>query len=315
MFHLGWFTGSGFGIQTWGAADAGESDFEWTQPEMYIRMAQRLESACFDYMMFEDSLMVTDTFRGTMEWTLRNGAGAPKNDPLPLMPIIAREAKHIGLVATIATTFTHPYSGARVGATLDHLTRGRFGLNLVTASSHRSAQNYGLEKHVEHDKRYDMAREWVEVCDKLWRSWKPGALVRDRGSGVYVDHIRVEVIEHEGEFYKSRGPLNAMPGPQIRPVMCQAGGSRAGRAFGAACADTIIGYGTCVGAMEAFREDLTKRLVAEGRGARDGFLVASPITARSIDEMSVSLAPALKKRGAIRTGYDHPPFRENLLAF
>ncbi len=432
MFHIGWFLPNGFGMHSWGHPASVESDHDWMSADVYVRMAKLLEEACFDYMMFEDSLMVTDTYRGTMEWTLSHGAGAPKNDPLPLLPVLARETKHIGLIGTIATTFAHPYAAARLGATLDHLTKGRFGFNLVTASSHRSAQNFGLDKHVEHDKRYDMAAEWVEVCNKLWTSWDVDAVVKDRETGVYVDHTKVHLIEHEGEFYKSRGPLNTIPGPQRRPVLCQAGGSSAGKAFGATVADTIIASSTGADKMKAYRRDIDRLLIERGRGKKDakvlfliaptlgdtkeeaheklrlrklqtqqsidrslaamsyfsgidlskydvdaplpedfarrvnghqstmadymstgvtlremcrhnattsvelvgtpdavaaqmdeinteidgdGFLFAMPIVWSVIEEIGTKLAPALKKRGAIRTGYDYPTFRENLLAF
>ena len=432
MFHMGWFLIHGFGIQTWGLPESVPEDWEWTKPDIYINLAQSLERAGFDYIMFEDSLMVTDTYKGTMEFPLKHGSAAPKNDPLPLLPLLAHQTKHIGLVGTIATTFSYPYTAARLGTTLDHLTNGRIGLNVVTASSHRSAQNYGLEKHVEHDKRYEMAAEWMELCDRLWESWAPGALVRDEASGTYVDHTKVSTIDFEGKYYKCRGPLNTMPGPQRRPVICQAGGSPAGKNFGARFADTVIGSGRGVEAMRAFRRDMDARLTAAGREPKDckvlflitpligdteeearekqrqkdqaaadnieralysmsyfsgqdmsrfdpdeplprdfadringhqstmadymatgptlrqmathratvsvdlvgtpdsiaaqmveindeiggdGFLIANQMTAHAIHEISEKLAPALRRRGAIRERYDFPTFRENLLAF
>jgi FMN-dependent oxidoreductase (nitrilotriacetate monooxygenase family) len=269
MFHMGWFMGKGFGVQGWGSQWAGDIADEWMNPELYIEMAQSLERAGFDYMMFEDSLMVTDTYRGTMEHTLANAEGAPKNDPFPLLPLLAYFTKHIGLIATMATPFYPPFTAARLATTLDHLTKGRVGLNLVTASSHRSAQNYGLEKHIEHDKRYDMAHEWMQVVDALWASWEPGAIVADTERKIYADHTKVHAIDFEGTYYKSRGPLNTQPGPQRRPVICQAGGSPAGKAFGARYADTIIAATRGHEEMKVYRADISRRMIDAGRKPSD----------------------------------------------
>src|ERR1700730_8223087 len=114
------------------------------------------------------------------------------------------------------------------------------GLNLVTAHNDRTAQNFGLERHHEHDLRYEMADEWIDVVDRLWASWEPGAIVADREAGIFADHTKIHPIDFEGRYYKCRGPLNMPPGPQGRPVICQAGGSPAGRNFASKHADTII---------------------------------------------------------------------------
>ena len=189
MFHIGWFLTNGMGVQGWGAQDVTTSQLvNWTQPDVYIDLARELENACIDYLMIEDSLMVSDTYRGTMEYSLAQGAGAPKNDPMPLVPLIAQATSKIGIIATMATSFYPPFTAAaRLAATLDHLTKARVGINLVTASSHRSAQNYGLDRHIEHDERYLMADEWMQVCYALWSSWESGAVVVDRDQGVFAD--------------------------------------------------------------------------------------------------------------------------------
>src|SRR6267154_5561890 len=129
-------------------------------------------------------------------WFVGKGTSVavPKADPMPLVPLIGQATKYLGIVATITTAFYPPFLAARLGATLDHLTKGRVGLNLVTAHNDRSAQNYGLDRHYEHDLRYEMADEWIELVGQLWESWAPGAVVGDQESGVFVDPAKVRPV-------------------------------------------------------------------------------------------------------------------------
>ncbi len=269
MFHLGWFLKAGFGVQGWGAKWSGAIGTEWMRPRFYVEMAASLERACFDYLMIEDSSMINDTYEGSMKATLARAAGAPKNDPMPLVPLITAGSKHIGVIATVTTSFYPPFLAARLGTTLDHLTEGRVGLNIVTASGHRAAQNYGLDRHIEHDLRYRMADEWMEVVTQLWESWEPGAVLADTETGVYADFSKVHAIDFEGAFFKVRGPLNTIPGPQRRPVICQAGGSPAGRDLAARHADTIVASSNGIAAMAAFQQDVEARLAKFGRSKAD----------------------------------------------
>jgi alkanesulfonate monooxygenase SsuD/methylene tetrahydromethanopterin reductase-like flavin-dependent oxidoreductase (luciferase family) len=156
--------------------------------EFYIDMARSLERAGFDYMMFEDSSMVSDGYAGTSEVDLKYALYAPKGDPVPLIGMVAQATKHIGLVATMSTSFYPPFLLARTMSTLDHLTRGRVGWNIVTSSEDRAAQNYGMDKLFEHDLRYERADEFVDLVTQLWDSWEADALVMDAERGVYVDH-------------------------------------------------------------------------------------------------------------------------------
>ena len=289
---MGWFLKSGFGVQGWGAQWSGVIDTEWMKPGIYIDLARSLERAGFDYLMIEDSSMINDTFEGSSAVTLARAVGAPKNDPMPLVPLIAAATKHIGVIATITTSFYPPFLGARLGATLDHLTEGRVGLNIVTASGHRAAQNYGLDQHIEHDTRYEMADEWMQVADLLWRSWEPGALVADRAGRMFADASKVKPIDFDGKYFKSRGPLNTMPGPQGRPVICQAGGSPAGRSLAAKHADTIVGAANGIPAMKAYKQDVSDRMRAFGRDPADCkvmFLI-SPVLGETDEEARAKLA-------------------------
>jgi FMN-dependent oxidoreductase (nitrilotriacetate monooxygenase family) len=269
MFHMGWFVGHGFSVQSWRDTWSGVGGTEWSGPDLYIDMARSLERACFDYMIFEDGLMVPDAYQGTMETYLKNAMEVPRQDPVPLVAVLGQATKRIGLIPTVSTSFYPPFMAARVLATLDHLTRGRVGGNLVTSSSHRAAQNFGYEKHFEHDLRYRMADEWIDLVGQLWDSWEPGAMVLDRETGTFADHRKVHTVDFEGEFFRCRGPLNTMPGPQGRPVICQAGSSPVGRDFAARNADTVICVPLGIEAMKAFREDMSARLSAAGRKPSD----------------------------------------------
>jgi len=264
-FHLGWFLGNSYGVhgwnQPWGGADAQD----WTQPDLHIELAKALERACFDYLLLEDSLFVPDNYGSSMEFYLRRALRAPKNDPLPLVPLIAQATTHLGLVPTISTSFYPPYLLARLIATLDLMSKGRVGCNFVTSTAERAAQNFGLDAHLEHDLRYEMAGEFVDLVIQLWESWDADAIVMDREAGMFVDPAKVRSINFKGRFFASRGPLNTARPPQGRPVLVQAGGSPQGQQFAARHMDSVIAAVSTVGEMKAFRGDLRKRVAAAGR--------------------------------------------------
>jgi FMN-dependent oxidoreductase (nitrilotriacetate monooxygenase family) len=432
MFHMGWFLTTGFGVYGWNSQWAGNVGADVGQPGLFIDMATSLERAGFDYMMLEDSSVVPDIYGGNLEYSLRRGT--VRHDPMPLVPLLADATSRIGIIATASTTFYPPFLAARLFNTLDHLTHGRVGINLVTSSPHAAAQNYGLEQHVEHDLRYEMADEWMEVVSALWESWEPDALVLDEAAGIFADYTKVHKIDFEGKFFKSRGPLNTVPSPQRRPVICQAGGSPAGRELAAKHADTIIAAVVGVDEMKEYRDDISARMITHGReptdakvlflvspvlgdtdseaqdrydrqramqaadvegslagmsyssghdfskfdldapfpdlsgrvnghqstyadyakagegrtlrevaqtrfvvesielvgspdtvavqmgeamdyAGGDGFLIAKPVTRKNITEIADGLAPALRRRGLMRSGYGYEHFRDNLLEF
>lgn len=285
MFHLGWFLGSGFGIQPWSHRRhpfAGSNGRDWMKPDLYIDLTQALERAGFDYLFIQDSAMVEDSHGGSMETTLKYGLFAPKNDPLPLIPLLTQATRHIGVIGTISTIQYPPYLAARLLTSLDHLTEGRVGVNVVTSVTHRVAQNFGYDEHLEHDLRYRMAQEWMEVVDRLWQSWDPDAVLLDQDAPRYADHTRVHPIDFKGEFFSCRGPLNTIPGPQRRPVVAQAGNSPAGRELAARYADTMLALGHSVEQMRDLRTDMRRRLLAHGRKPEDLkilFLVSPMIAA------------------------------------
>src|SRR6185503_13612992 len=149
--------------------------------------------------------------------------------------------------------------------TLDQISGGRAGWNMVTGSSDFSARNFGMDKLPEHDLRYDMAQEYMEICQQLWASWEPGAIVADRKTGVLIDHSKVHTIDFEGQYYRSRGPLNSGPCPQGQPVIAQAGGSERGRRFAAQHADTIVAHVKGIDQMKWYRDDIRAKMAACGR--------------------------------------------------
>src|ERR1700761_3969355 len=141
--------------------------------------------------MIEDGIFVPDVYGGTSEYYLTQGHLVPKMDPIPFLPLIARETSHIGVIATVTTSFYPPFLAARLGTSLDHLTGGRVGVNLVTSHNDRTAQNFGQDRQLEHDRRYAVASEWVAAVNALWEGWDADAVVADEEAGVYVDPSRV----------------------------------------------------------------------------------------------------------------------------
>jgi long-chain alkane monooxygenase len=437
MFHMGWFLGHGFSVQSWaGDPWAGTTGWDWTKPDLYVDLAASLERAGFDYILVEDTSMIEGEHGGSMETTLKYGMLAPKNDPVPLVPLMTQRTKHIGVAVTLSATFYHPFMAARTMTTLDHLTGGRAGLNVVTSVSNPAAQNFGYDSLPLHSQRYEMAHEWMEAIGALWDSWDPDAVLVDQETPRYADHTKVHTVDFAGKYFKTRGPLNTIPGPQRRPVIVQAGASAPGRDLAAKYAESMLAHGTSIEQMKAFRQDMHARMEAYGRkpgelkilflidpilgdndavalarqeemnaaawsrdaiekalwglsytsggtfdfaradldapvadivgngetstlrtfieGAKgktlrqavatsrmhsglgfvgspdtvaakmgeameevggDGFLLSPEVTRRNIAEIADGLAPALRRRGLIRSGYDYDTFRDNLLEF
>lgn len=291
-FHLAWFTN--FALDEWTAPLSSAGGSPWTG-DFYVEMAKTLERACFDYIILEDTLMVPEAYGGTSERALRGGIQAPKHDPAPLAALMGARTSRIGIVATLSTLGYPPFLLARLCATLDHIARGRFGWNIVTSGEDHAAQNFGLDKLHEHDLRYDMADEFMDVVNQLFGSWAPGAVVMDRATGTYADFAKVRPIDFKGRYFKSRGPLNTAPMPQGRPAYIQAGGSPRGRDFAAKHADSIIATAPGIPAMKAFRDDVRARAAKFGRNPDDikVLFLFSPVMGETEAE-----ARALNERGS-----------------
>jgi FMN-dependent oxidoreductase (nitrilotriacetate monooxygenase family) len=283
-FHLGWFTN--FSNPPWNHAWAGTEGRDWPRGRAHVEFTRALERACFDYIMLEDSSMVSDAYEGSMRADLKYGLYAPKHDPVALAPVLAAATERIGIVATASTSFYPPWLLARRFSTLDHISHGRIGWNVVTSSEDRAAQNHGMDSLPAHDERYERADEFVDVVGRLWDSWEPDALVLDRERGVYVDHEKVHVLDHRGKYHATRGPLNLMRPPQGRPVLCQAGGSPRGREFAARNANTILAMLPDRETMKEYRDDVRSRMVANGRDPDDCkvMFITSPVLADTVEE-------------------------------
>ena len=226
-----------------------------------IDFAQTLERGRFDAFFMADHLAVLNMPMAA----LKRSATATSFDPLTLLPALAMVTKHLGLIATASTTFEPPYLIARRFASLDHISGGRAGWNLVTTSNPDAALNFGLTEHMEHGERYRRAREFFDVVTGLWDSWADDAFIRDVENGVYFDPARLHVLDHQGEFFSVRGPLNIARPIQGWPVIVQAGASEAGRQIAAETAEVIFASGGNRADAQRFYADVKTRMKKLGR--------------------------------------------------
>lgn len=237
---------------------APEANFSWP---LLKRFAQTLERGCFDAFFMADHLALLNMPMPA----LKRSATVTSFDPLTLLPALAVVTERLGLIATASTTYNDPYHIARTFASLDHLSGGRSGWNLVTTSNPEAALNFGLDEAVEHDERYRRGREFFDVVTGLWDSWADDAFVMDQESGVFFDPDRLHVLGHKGPYFSVRGPLNVARPVQGWPVIVQAGASEAGRQIAAETAEVIFGSSRTVADGRAFYADVKGRMRALGR--------------------------------------------------
>ncbi len=245
----------------------------WTHPEdrshqykdseYWIDLARILEKGRFDAVFLADVLGTYDVYNGSRDAAIRQGAQSPVNDPLLVVPLMSAVTKHLGFGVTASVSHEHPYTFARRMSTLDHLTKGRVGWNIVTSYLKSAALNIGQEKQISHDERYDIASEYLDVCYKLWEgSWEDDAVKVDKENGIYTDPKKVHDINHEGKYYKIPGAHLSEPSPQRTPVLFQAGASKKGRSFAVGNAELVfIGAPTINAAkhtVKKLREDAAK---------------------------------------------------------
>lgn len=243
-----------------------ESDADLAlDPHRYERIAQILEEGLFDALFFVDVLTVFDTYGGSFAGQVAGPGQMWYLDPMLLLAAMARKTRHIGLAGTMSTAFYQPFHIARSFATLDHMSQGRAAWNVVTSANSREAQNYGLDKLMPRDLRYDHADEVMEACDALWNSWEEGAIVYDRKAGIYADPSKVHYVDYAGKWVKTRGPLPTPRSPQGRPVIMQAGSSERGRQFAARWAEVVFTLQHEKAHMQAFYTDLKTRMERLGR--------------------------------------------------
>jgi FMN-dependent oxidoreductase (nitrilotriacetate monooxygenase family) len=225
------------------------------------RFAQKLEQGRFDAFFMADHLAVLNM---PMQ-ALKRSATVTSFEPMTLLPALAVVTERLGLIATGSTTYDEPFHVARRFASLDHISGGRAGWNLVTTSNPEAARNFGLDEHVEHGERYRRAREFFDVVTGLWDSWADDAFIRDVEAGVYFDPDKLHVLNHKGEHLSVRGPLNIARPIQGWPVIVQAGASEAGRQIAAETAEVVFGSQNNLADGQRFYADVKGRMQKLGR--------------------------------------------------
>ncbi|WP_158743967.1 LLM class flavin-dependent oxidoreductase [Acidisphaera sp. L21] len=254
QMRLGVFVqAAGHHVSAWKLPDAesGGENFD-----LIRRIAQTAERGRFDLLFMADGLTSElDAHPSTIV----------RLEPLALLSALAMTTTHLGLASTASTTYSEPFHIARVFASLDHLSHGRAAWNVVTTSYARSAANFNRGSHPEHDLRYEIADEFVEICKGLWDSWSDGAFVQNKATGVFADPARMHVLDHKGTHFSVKGPLNVSRPPQGHPVIIQAGSSEPGQELAAKSADIVFtAQGDLVEGQEFYRS-LKSKLAKNGR--------------------------------------------------
>jgi FMN-dependent oxidoreductase (nitrilotriacetate monooxygenase family) len=245
---------------------AGHHDAAWRHPSSgadratdiayYQELARTAERGLLDSVFFADGVAIRPA-------PAANVAGGL--EPLTLLAALAVVTERVGLIATASTTFYEPYTLARAFASLDHISGGRAGWNIVTSGTEAEARNFNRDTHLDHAVRYRRAAEFVDVATALWDSWEPDAIVFDRAGGVYADPAKIHDVGHTGEHFRVRGPLNVPRSPQGRPLLVQAGSSEDGRAFAARHAEAIFTAQQTLADGQAFYRDVKARAARLGR--------------------------------------------------
>jgi FMN-dependent oxidoreductase (nitrilotriacetate monooxygenase family) len=236
--------------------------------EHYVRNAQMAEQGKFDMIFFADGIGIRerDLPKGSLA---RSGYEIVELEPMTLLPALAALTKHIGLVTTASTTYNEPYHVARKFATLDIISGGRAGWNVVTSWSDAEARNFNRDKHLDYDTRYERAAEFAEVVKGLWDSWEEDAFVYDKAGGQFYDETKMHPLNHKGKFFSVAGPLNVASMPQGRPILVQAGASEQGREIAAATADVVYAAQDDIAMARAYYTDVKRRMNRYGRSWDD----------------------------------------------
>lgn len=239
---------------------------EYKDLEYWTDLAQILERGFFDGIFIADVLGIYDVYYQSAEHAITGAVQVPVNDPLQIVPAMAAVTKHLGFGVTTSISFEHPYPFARRISTLDHLTKGRVGWNIVTSYLESGSKNLGLKTQVNHDNRYDIADEYLEVLYKLWEgSWEEGSVLRDRESGIFADHKKVHPIQHEGKYFTVPGIHICEPSPQRTPVLYQAGASSRGQKFASQNAECVFIAAPSKIATKKVVQGIRQKLAQEGR--------------------------------------------------
>jgi FMN-dependent oxidoreductase (nitrilotriacetate monooxygenase family) len=279
----------------WRHPDSRQAEFN--SLDYWTDVVKTFERGKFDNFFLADVLGVDPIYKGSWDTYVREAVQIPVNDSSTLAGALIHATRDIGLTFTSSIMQDHPFSFARRVSTMDHLSNGRIGWNIVTSVSHNAAQNFGFDRIVPHDERYDWAAEYVDVVYKLWEgSWDDGAVIRDKEANLYADPAKVHRIHHESRRYKVLGPHLTEPSRQRTPVLFQAGSSKAGRGFASRNAEGT--FVMCLNPQGARKlvETVNASVEAQGRRAGDlkyiqglSFVVGSTVEearrkARDLDE-------------------------------
>ncbi len=263
-------------------------------PQRYEDLARTLEAARFDAAFFVDTFGIPDVYRGSFRTYVQRGGQISYLDPMLVLPLMARVTTHLGLGATLSTTFHPPYLLARMLASFDLLSGGRAAWNIVTSATEMEARNFGMDALPGKDARYDQADEVLQACNALWECWDEDALVLDKAGGVFADPDKVRYADFVGRFVRTRGPLTIPRSPQVRPVFLQASASPRGRDFAARWAEVIFAATLDKGSSVAFATDMRRRMAGYGR---------APETCAVLNPLAVTVgatdAEAREKRDAL----------------
>jgi len=229
-------------------------------------MARIAERGKLDAMFFQDSVAVvgSNVAYGNKPFNVRSGRQA-HIEPVSAIAALAAITSHIGLISTCTTSYNEPYNLARRFLTIDHISGGRVGWNLVTSQAEDEAMNFGFDRHIDHAERYDRASEFHDVVRGLWDSWEDDAFLQDKASGVWFDHTKMHILNHEGRFFRVRGPLNVSRSPQGRPVVAQAGSSAVGMNLAARTADMVFTAQPTIAEGQAFCRAMRDLAAGHGR--------------------------------------------------
>ncbi len=233
--------------------------------DYYQTIARTLESGKFHLAFFDDRLAMPSQYAGSFAESVQHGIRAVKLDLIPVMTAMALATRHLGVGGTYSTSYYPPFHVARLFATLDHLSGGRVAWNVVTSLNDAEAQNFGFEQHLEHDLRYDQADEFMRVVYGLWDTWDEDALVLDQGQGRFADPSKVHRLNHQGQWFQSKGPLTVPRSPQGYPLVIQAGQSSRGRAFAARWGELIFVIFPTLEVGKAIYQDFKERAATGGR--------------------------------------------------
>jgi N-acetyl-S-(2-succino)cysteine monooxygenase len=281
QMHLGVFVlGTGNHSAGWRYEGAATSSNDLAVIEEIARIAERGK---FDLLFISDGLVMDPGDHPSF---------LCRFEPTSLISAIAMKTRHIGLGATVSTSFSEPYNVARTFASIDHLSRGRAAWNVVTSTAAKAALNFSRERHMEHELRYAVANEFVDVVRGLWDCWEDGAILADKRTGQYLDPSKVRPLDHKGRFFQVKGPINMARCPQGHPVIIQAGGSPSGLELAARTADVVFSVVQDLDRAKLAYTDLKGRLAKYGRAPDEVAVLPGmmPIIGRSEDEAKEKLS-------------------------